>query len=475
MPLGAYAGTTGWRCISQPLAPVNVGEVLPGVNPTRPALCTTPVVRKTLLHYVRAIRSLSLPGLLTGRCCLMVLRSLGAALALLFAFSLAACTSDAPPLETPSDTATTAVGAAPEPAASRDPATTQDAAPQGVAPQDAPSQDTASGGSAGDTTADAAARDTARTEADGGADAGETEPAANGATGTARSETAPPTGDRRALQTARETATNFGLRVALAVLVLVLTFFAIKGVSYVLEALAERSAERRLLYKRIVPIARVILWAVALYVVLRGIFEVDAQGLIAAAAAIGVAVGFAAQDLLKNIFGGLVIIFDTPFQVGDKIRVGGTYGEVVAIGLRSTRIVTPDDNLVSVPNSQIVDGQVSNANAGALDCQVVTDLYLPGWADETKAVQIARQAAASSKYVYLQKPIAVIVTDEYDDGHVVHLKVKAYVLDARYEFLLMSDITERARRAFRNEGLLVPANRVFLDLPGAAGTPETTA
>jgi len=407
----------------------------------------------------------------------MVLRSLGAALALLLAFSLAACTSDAPPPETPSNTATTAVGAAPDTASSRDPATTQDAAPQDAPSQDAPSQDTASGGSAGDTTADAeaAARDTARTEADGGADAGETEPAANGDTGTARSETAPPTGDRRALQTARETATNFGLRVALAVLVLVLTFFAIKGVSYVLEALAERSAERRLLYKRIVPIARVILWAVALYVVLRGIFEVDAQGLIAAAAAIGVAVGFAAQDLLKNIFGGLVIIFDTPFQVGDKISVGGTYGEVVAIGLRSTRIVTPDDNLVSVPNSQIVDGQVSNANAGALDCQVVTDLYLPGWADETKAVQIARQAAASSKYVYLQKPIAVIVTDEYDDGHIVHLKVKAYVLDARYEFLLMSDITERARQAFREEGLLVPANRVFLDLPGAAGTREATA
>jgi small-conductance mechanosensitive channel len=315
---------------------------------------------------------------------------------------------------------------------------------------------------------------TAPSEADAGADTGETQPAANAPTDAARSETAPPTGDRDALQAARETATNFGLRVALAVLVLVLTFFAIKGVSYVLEALAERSAERRLLYKRIVPIARVILWAVALYVVLRGIFEVDAQGLIAAAAAIGVAVGFAAQDLLKNIFGGLVIIFDTPFQVGDKISVGGTYGEVVAIGLRSTRIVTPDDNLVSVPNSQIVDGQVSNANAGALDCQVVTDLYLPGWTDETKAVEIARQAAASSKYVYLQKPIAVIVTDEYDDGHVVHLKVKAYVLDARYEFLLMSDITERARRAFRDEGLLVPASRVFFDLPGAAGTPETT-
>jgi small-conductance mechanosensitive channel len=257
---------------------------------------------------------------------------------------------------------------------------------------------------------------------------------------------------------------SYGFRFAMAMLVFLAAFFTIKGVVYVLEALAERSAERRLLYKRIIPIARILLWALALFIVLKGIFSVDARSLLAAATAIGVAVGFAAQDILKNIFGGLVIIFDQPFQAGDKISVGGTYGEVISIGLRSTRIVTPDDNLVSVPNAQVVDGQVSNANAGALDCQVVTDLYLPGWADEQRAKQIAYQAAASSAYTYLEKPIAVIVKDEYDDGHMLHLKVKAYVLDARFEFLLASDVTERARRVFREEGLLLPAPRAYVDL-----------
>jgi small-conductance mechanosensitive channel len=357
-----------------------------------------------------------------------------------------------------------------------------DAAPDTVVVAiDTPAADTATA----DTTvvdtavADAVLAETTAAQTGGGeAAAGtvprETAPSNGRAAGTgAETETAANGEDGISLREARDTARNFGLRVAFAVLVFVLTFFLIKGVATLLETLAERSAERRLLYKRIVPIARVVLWAVALYVVLRGIFEVDAQGLIAAAAAIGVAVGFAAQDLLKNIFGGLVIIFDTPFQVGDKISVGGTYGEVVGIGLRSTRIVTPDDNLVSVPNSQVVDGQVSNANAGALDCQVVTDLYLPGWVDEERAKQIAYEAAASSKYVYLQKPITVIVKDEFDDGHVVHLKVKAYVLDTRYEFLLASDVTERARRAFRREGLLVPATRAFVDLPATAGNGET--
>ena len=278
----------------------------------------------------------------------------------------------------------------------------------------------------------------------------------------------------RVLQGAAETAKSYGLRAFWAMIVLILTFFVVQGTAYALNALSERSAERRLFFKRIVPIARIVLWAFAIYFVIRVVFAVDARGLLAAAAAVGVAIGFAAQDILKNIFGGLVIVFDQPFQVGDKIQVGNSYGEVVSIGLRSTRIVTPDDSLVSVPNSQIVDTQVSSANSGALDCQVVTDLYLPGFVDEAEAKRIAYQAAASSKYVYLQKPIVVLVKDEFKETFLTHLKVKAYVLDARYEFVFMSDVTERARAEFRRHGLLTPTDgaRAWVNLAGAGDAVE---
>lgn len=249
-------------------------------------------------------------------------------------------------------------------------------------------------------------------------------------------------------------ARDYGVRVFWTMVLMILTYFLVRSSIWLLERLSEASANQRLFYKRLVPIARIVLWAMSIYIVVRVVFDVDAQSLLAATAAIGVAVGFAAQDLLKNIFGGLVIISDRPFQVGDKISVAGTYGEVTSIGLRSTRIVTPDDNLVTVPNAQVVDGQVANANAGALDCQVVTDLYLPGFVNEQKAKKLAFEAAASSKYVYRNKPIVVIVKDEFKETFITHLKVKAYVLDTRYEFLLMSDITERAREAFREAGLL---------------------
>ena len=256
------------------------------------------------------------------------------------------------------------------------------------------------------------------------------------------------------LNQAGDVVQNIGFRVFWALVLMVLVYLFNKALVWLLDRLAERSAERRLFYKRLVPLARIVVWSIGLYIIIRFVFQVNAQSLLAATAAIGVAVGFAAQDLLKNIFGGLVIISDRPFQVGDKISVAGTYGEVSSIGLRSTRIITPDDNLVSVPNAQVVDSQVANANAGALDCQVVTDLFLPGWVDERKAKQLAFEAAASSKYVYRNKPIVVIVKDVFKETFLTQLKVKAYVIDTRYEFLLMSDITERCREAFRAHGLL---------------------
>ena len=255
------------------------------------------------------------------------------------------------------------------------------------------------------------------------------------------------------LEEARDEVQNLGVGIFLSLVVLVVFHFLIRALIWILETLAERSVRRRLTFKWLIPITRMLLWGVAGYLIVRTIFRVDAQGLLAASAALGVALGFAAQDLLKNVFGGLIVVFDQPFQVGDKISVGGTYGEVVSIGLRSTRIVTADDNLVTVPNSQVVQEQVANANAGKLNCQVVTDLYLPGRVDEKRAKDIAFDAAVTSQYVFLERPIEVFVTDQFRTTFVTHLRVRAYVLDPRFEFLLRSDITERAREGFRAEGL----------------------
>ena len=76
--------------------------------------------------------------------------------------------------------------------------------------------------------------------------------------------------------------------------------------------------------------------------------------------------------------------------------------------------------------------------------------------DVMKAKEIAYSAAANSKYVYLDKPIVVIVKDDFRETFLTLLKVKAYVLDTRYEFLFASDVTETAKTEFLRHGLLMP-------------------
>jgi small-conductance mechanosensitive channel len=160
-----------------------------------------------------------------------------------------------------------------------------------------------------------------------------------------------------------------------------------------------------------------------------------------------------------------MILFDRPFQVGDKIQLGKHYGEVLNIGLRAVRIVTPDDSQVSIPNSEIVNQSVSNANSGENNCQVVAEFYLPPHIDLVKAKKIAYRAAAVSRYIYLNKPIAIIFKNEiYEGRSLLKMRLKAYVLDIRYEFPFSSEMTERVVSEFLKQGLVTPGDLAFVRL-----------
>ncbi|PIB35139.1 mechanosensitive ion channel protein MscS [Reichenbachiella sp. 5M10] len=220
-------------------------------------------------------------------------------------------------------------------------------------------------------------------------------------------------------------------------------YLFIRFTSRILELFAEKSTRYRITIKSLIPVIKIVSWILVITIIIMGVFEPPAATILAFSASIGVAVGFASQDILKNIFGGVMILFDRPFNSGDKIEVGEHYGEVVEIGLRSTRILTPDDSIVSIPNGEIMNKAVSNANSGEPNCQVVAEIYLPIEADTVRVREIATQAAQVSKYVYINKPIVVIFLNEIKEKQsVLKMRLKAYVLDIRDEFKFKSEMTE---------------------------------
>ena len=248
-----------------------------------------------------------------------------------------------------------------------------------------------------------------------------------------------------------------------SIIVFLIALIAMRYITRFLGTIAERWTKFRLTVKGVIPIIRIFGWTTVIYIIIAGILSPPIETLIAVTASAGIAVGFASQDILKNIFGGVMILFDRPFQVGDKIKVGNHYGEVVSIGLRTVRIVTPDDSLVSIPNSEIVNQSVSNVNSGESNCQVVAEFYLPPDINIDHTKLIAYRAAAVSRYVYLNKPIRVILKNEIQEGKsLIKMRVKAYVFDIRFEFPFMSEMTETIISELLSSKIISPEQLQYL-------------
>ncbi len=224
-----------------------------------------------------------------------------------------------------------------------------------------------------------------------------------------------------------------------------------------LDDLGERFGNQRLLFKKLSALLRFSVYVILFGITVSSVVVLESEALIAVAGTIGVAVGFAFKDLLASLMAGVILLMDEPFQVGDRVAFGGYYGEISEIGLRSVRMITLDDNLVTIPNNKFLNEASASANAGALDCMVVIPFYLGAAEDFVAARRLIEEATATSRYVFLDKPMTSLVSDEFmGERFVTVIRIKAYVFDARYEKAFASDVTERVKLALRAAGICTP-------------------
>ncbi len=263
-------------------------------------------------------------------------------------------------------------------------------------------------------------------------------------------------------------------RLPFALLVLVIGVVAVRLGTGFLDQLAERFTDRRLLLKKVSALGRFFIYLVLVIVVLTSTLALESEALLAVAGSIGVAVGFAFKDLLSSVIAGVILLVDQPFQVGDRVSFGAHYGEIKEIGLRSVRLVTLDDSQVTIPNALFLSETVASANAGELHAMVVVPIYIAAAEDYEQAQEIVREAALTSAYVYVDKPVVTLVSDEFmGERFVTVVRLKAYVFDARYEKAFSSDIVRRVKAAFREAGIRGP-DLAYRDLEINRGT-ETVA
>jgi len=150
-------------------------------------------------------------------------------------------------------------------------------------------------------------------------------------------------------------------------ILLILSFLLVKITGIIFQSMSEHASRFQTVQPATLPVfeivSKLVIFGAAAYFIMLS-WSLDPTGWLASAGIIGIAVGFAAKDTLANLFAGVFILADAPYKVGDFIELEGQRGQVINIGLRSTRILTRDDIEITIPNSTIANSKIINESGG---------------------------------------------------------------------------------------------------------------
>lgn len=243
-------------------------------------------------------------------------------------------------------------------------------------------------------------------------------------------------------------------KVVQGLLILFATYTGLWVIDKLIHWLSEKVPLRfRLSIKQSLPFWRAFLIGLAGIVLVNMFLELSPSNVFTVAGTVSVALGFAFKDYASSLIAGVIALFESPYQVGDRIQIGEHYGEIVRYGLRGILIQTPDDNMVTIPHNKIWTDAIVNSNKGNVEAQTIVNFYLGHQVDFNLVTRILYEVAYTSKYTQLKLPVLVIM-EEKPWG--THFKLKCYPMDARDEFIYQTDLTRQAKEAFAKYNVSYP-------------------
>ncbi len=156
-------------------------------------------------------------------------------------------------------------------------------------------------------------------------------------------------------------------------------------------------------------IVNVILIMVAIVIVAKASLGLDVSGFITSLGIFSAAIALAGKESLENLIASFIIFLDNPFYIGDYVSVGSSQGTIESIGLRSSRLRSPDQTVIVVPNKQMVDSVVTNFTLRTKWRYIETlEVTLSATGNELRALQ--------------KSILDILITHEKVDSQLVYLK-----------------------------------------------------
>ena len=255
----------------------------------------------------------------------------------------------------------------------------------------------------------------------------------------------------------------FGSLSFAAILVIILKavlFFAIAFVGMKLILAAEKKILAKtkmddIVVNFIATLTQAVLWVVVIMIVLSAI-GVDTSSVLTVLATCGVAIALALKDSLGNIAGGILVITSKNFGKGDFIEVAGKAGVVQDVGLLYTTILTPDNQVVTIPNGALTTNSVSNYNREG-SRRVDMAFGISYKSDIAKAKEVIAAMAAEDPRVFTD-PAPFVAVDRYDDNAVV-FAFRVYCKSADY-WGVKFDLQDKVKDALAGAGIAVPSRHL---------------
>ena len=182
--------------------------------------------------------------------------------------------------------------------------------------------------------------------------------------------------------------------------------------------------------------------------------------LLAGAGVAGLALSLAAKDTLSNLIAGVQLILDRPFKIGDRVELWtvpkeyGTWGDVMEIGLRATKIRTPDNLIVIVPNNEIMRRDIINYTASGEDIRLRIPIGIAYDADTTLAKDLILKAMREIPGIR-STPEPVVIVRSFGASS-VDLEARPWIADARRRRAIGDQVTERVKELFDEHGVEIP-------------------
>lgn len=267
--------------------------------------------------------------------------------------------------------------------------------------------------------------------------------------------------------------TSTGIKLVVAVLLLVVTFKIINVATKKLYKKLEKKHADETLSRVCTKLARILLKALV-FVCLIGYVGIETASISAVIASIGVGISLAVQGTLANFAGGAIIIIMRPFKIGDFITSNGESGTVEDIKLFYTDIVTPDNKLIMIPNGSLANNVIVNATAKEdRRCDVVMSVAYE--TDIALAKNLIGKVCAENEKIF-KTPAPFIEVGEYADS-AINLYVRVWCKSADYwtvHFYLLDAI----KKEFDKHAVTIPFNQLDVNLKekeGALPAPEAEA